>query len=260
MTWLLRGAALACAGLLSGCGTSGSNPVTFPEARFEIVSNGGNSTVEVMQLDAGGTTFTASTSTLTGRQLAFSGHLNIFLENVVPPYTGVFRRVAGSDITVTVSFTGPPGFETNSQTDTTTPARDTASVSVKLAGATPVPSPPAQNPEIRVDICAPRPGIPCSLFSSSTGQTPPPDFGFTGISFVGSVGDANFTHILGTIGNGTPPVDTPSIVFLNGATDSVEADARSPSKDQVFQVQLFIDGQLRDSETGNTDVVVKTNL
>lgn len=232
---------VACALWAAGCGTSGSNPPVLPEVQFVVgPQKSGAPVTFTASLFAGGISHTFPPD------MAFTtnGPFNIFLEGASMPYGGSFARPADSgDITVQetiVTETGVDQITTQAFTTGTDP------VTVVIPQGAPVPTTPVPpNPEVRFDVCVPSTAGQASCYAGG-------DSGVPGIAFNGSVGDAFFTHlVLGT---------TPSMYFLEGARDSVNGVFRANTAGQQLLVQMFIDGQLKETESGTGDVVVRKDL
>lgn len=233
---MMRRIALRClvvSGVLllsAGCGTSGSRPSQFAEVRFQVRPTG--KSVFTAELSANGVTHT-----LGGMQFTATSLFDFVLENAAPPYSGTFTLIDGGDIEVVLSFAdqsitaetsgvgGPPAVVTNA----TTPA-------------TPL-GPPAL--EVRFDVC-----VPSAAAGTCFG---PDDSGIFGLPFNGSVGDAATTHLV----NGS----TPTIYFLESPEDSVNGVfALNPFTGQSLLAQLFVNGELKQSDSDTHDVLLKENL
>lgn len=211
------------------CGTSGSEPTSYPEVRFRVRPNGTAKFTAALRTNGilhsfpAGTTFTASSN------------FDFYLEGAAPPYGGTFALApdspGGFDVVLTV--TGQ-----SEQTATADAAHSQVSV-----GSTAAAAPPQQ--EIRFHVC-----LPLFDFSTCFGSSDP---GVFGVTFNGSVGDPFNTYLLfGT---------TPSIYYLEGARNTVNGVfALQPSTGQNLVAQLFINGQLIQTESGAHDVLLKENL
>jgi hypothetical protein len=230
--------------VLSACGTSGSNPVLFPEVRFEVIPLG-PTTFQVESLVAGG----VDHDSVYGKDFTATAPFVFVVENAAPPYAGVFKRTGsgayGGDFTVNLRVTGQI-----EQSDSTATGKNTAEV-----GTNPPPTPGARSsPEVRIDVCAP----------SANGSScfTPGDSGIFGIGFTGNLGDPFTTHLL----PGPCPTTadlyctaTPSIFFLEEARDSVNAVFNGPLAPSLL-AQLFVNGDPRLSTSGTTNLLLREDL
>ncbi len=243
-----------------GCGTSGSNPIEFPEVHFAVQPQQGGQTVfTVDSLIAGGVTHPS----VAGRQFVATSTFEIVLENAAPPYHAVFSRppcdpsAPPCDITVTISVIAQTG--QTQVSDMTFTGKDSAVLDCMptmgvapgvqcMGGAplsgTPPPTPALANPEVRFDVCAPLPNA-STCFTAG-------DSGIFGIAFNGTLGDLVTTHLL----SGT----TPSIYFLEGVSHSVNGVFRSGIITQSLLVQMSINGTLQQAGSGTGDIVIRQDL
>jgi photosystem II stability/assembly factor-like uncharacterized protein len=105
----------------AGCGNSGSNPVLYPEVRFDVAQTKdttsiGQTTFTLETLQAGGTDH----ASIAGR--TFVVPFSFVLENAPLPYRSSFKRSAdGGEITITVSVIAQTGEKEVS--DSTLPAQ-----------------------------------------------------------------------------------------------------------------------------------------
>jgi hypothetical protein len=170
--------------------------------------------------------------------MTFTGtsSFDFYFENAPPPYSGTFTVTGGGNVAVTLTVTGQKSvgpLETS----------DGEPLVVESGSLTPgiTPGPPRQ--EIRFDVCVPS-VTAGTCFTSG-------DAGIPGLFFSGSISDASITHslVLNAVTRALPT--TPSIYFLEGAQDSVNAVFRlAVVTGQTLVVQLFIDGALE--ETGSS--------
>lgn len=237
---LMRNAAIVSAFVLFGvwgCGQSGSDPVVYPEVRFEV-RPAGQSTFRVDSLIGGG----VSHASVTGQDFIAVGPFDFVLENAAPPYQGIFTLVSGDQITVTVTVMSITG--QTQVSDATAPGKPTAMV--LTGGPAPSMTPGPGNPEVRFDVCAPlRDGTSCSTMDSTVGSF--------GVLFTGTLGDPFISHLL----SGT----TPTIYFLEGPRDTVNGVfTRQPPVGALLLAQLFINGTLKQSGASVNDVVLKQDL
>ena len=240
---------VACVAMsLTGCGESGSNPPVLPEVLFQIgPAPGGTGAPVTFSVP---TLFTAGALNTfpAGMTFTTTGVFSIYLEGATQPYGGIFVRSAGSgDITVQESIFTAPGTPQIVTRDTTAGKDPPVATVVIPAMVTPSTTPVAANPEVRFDICVPTSGA-SSCF-------PPGESGIPGVQFTGSLGDAFFTHQVGV----NPVATTPSVYFLMGARDSVNGVFQS-TNGQSLLVQLYVNGQLKQSSSGSGDVVVREDL
>lgn len=246
-----------------GCGTSGSNPIEFPEVHFAVQPQQGGQTVfTVDELIASGVTHNL------GQSFVATSTFEIILENAAPPYHAVFSRPAcdqppcAADITVTISVIAQTG--QTQVSDMTFPGKDSAVLDCVptmgvapgvqcMGGGMPPTTPPAGTPpptpgtptvEARFDVCAPSPNA-TTCFTAT-------DSGIFGIAFSGTIGDLFTTHLL----NGT----TPSIYFLEDPSHSINAVFRSGVLNQPLLAEMYINGLLRKAGSGTSDIVFRQDL
>jgi hypothetical protein len=104
---------------------------------------------------------------------------------------------------------------------------------------------PATN-EVRFEVCVP------SDNAASCG-IPGSDSGVFGLPFNGSIGDAFDTHLIGGL--------TPSIFFLDGARDTINAVfALAPFTGQNLIARMYINGELKEEGSGTGNVILKQDL
>jgi hypothetical protein len=236
---LIRRAALVLAYVIlaiSGCGTSGSDPVQYPEVHF-AVRPAGQSTFRVDSLIGNGVShFSGSKPEFTA-----TGAFDIVLENAAPPYEGIFTLVSGDQMTVTLTVIFP--------TSQSVVSKDTSpghpSVVVSTGGAVPVPPPGPANPEVRFDVCAP--------LANATACSVADSVGTFGVLFNGTLGDPYTSHLL----NGV----TPTIYFLEDPRDNVNGVfTRQPPVGVLLVAQLFFDGVLQQTQANANNVIIKQDL
>lgn len=239
--WLLiAGATL----FVSGCGTSGSNPVLYHEVRFQVApASTGIATFSVESLNANGTGygFPAGTTFTT------TGAFNFYLDGAAPPYAGTFVQVGTAPITVSVFY------DRNLVSGGNTTTGDGTQVTATALG-TPGPSTP-KTPLVRFDICAPafESGGACSTADVSGG--PAVSAGTFGIPYRGSIGDAAISHLLPSDSTRT----TPGIYFLENTNDSANGYFL-PISGQFVQAQLFVNSSLQDTVSGTGDLSLRQDL
>jgi hypothetical protein len=231
--------------LLLGCGESGSDPVLYPEVRFQVQPlEGGRAMFEVDQLIAAGVQYTS----LDGTPLVTTAIFNVVIEGAAPPYTGTFTQVGDNAIRVRLVFNVGGGNAFQVFGNTIGPG---TSVTVS-SGQQPPGDPVRPNPEARFDVCSPLTGTS----SCSTTADPPGRFG---VPFGGTIGDFFTTHVLGQPTAVDPPTASPSIYFLQNPRDQVSGVFRSNDA-TLLVASLFINGSLVESGSGTEDVVVNTDL
>ncbi len=224
---------------VGACGTSGHDVPEYPEVRFTIEPAGGG----------GGFRFLLDTlfandryeTYLTGTEFAATGPFHIVYENAQPAYGGRFTRGDGSpDLKVTLGVITASN-QTN-VSDSTLGPKDTATV---ITGGSPPRPEDLETSEVRFHICVPSPDRD-ACFSDSGSGTP-------GIPFTGTIGDTISSHQI----NGT----TPSVYFLQKAQDTVNAAiTRTGSKGPSLRAELYINGILKDTQTGTGDLIFREDL
>jgi len=230
--------ALATVLFADGCGTSGSKPIFFAEVIFQVApTRGGAAMFSVDSIVAGGIEHK-----LPG---TFTAPFNIVLENAAPPYEGRFIRAGDSDISVRLIRIPATGLTETDVTDETGIGKDTAVVAATELGVVAA-TPAVPNPEVRFNVCAPFDRV-SNCF---------PDQGTNGLPFNGTLGDAFVTRLIGASTRFTPT--TPSIYFLEGARDSVNAVLRGTG--YLLRIELVVNQQIRQTGTGGGDVVVRQDL
>ncbi len=262
----------ACLGVLfAGCGQSGSNPALFPEIRY-IVQPAGQTSFAVDFLNAGGICHKLPASQV----FTVSGPVSFFIENAPPPYIGRFRRIGTADIQVSVRVTGQ-----SVVSGSTSGSNDTVTlVASQTVPPTPVPTDctPNANPEVRFDVCAPSSGTsvcfpertctnaPSRTCSADGDCTPggtctlPVVGGIPGFEFTGTLGDAFMSHLISRPSTDDPPLTTPAMYFLENAQDSVNAVLQNTTPSQPLLIQLFIDGQGEETQSGTGEVIIRKDL
>ncbi len=256
MTWRVLLPTLCAWGVallttMTGCGTSGSEPVLFPEVRFEVSPTTGAPFQFVAErFDIGGVEYTdLAGTTLTGTATGEGGALSVFrivFENAPPSYCGTLRQVGAAAITVHLLQEGT-GIETSSTT-----SGDGTTVTTCILGS-PAPMPVAPNPAVRFDVCAPSLDLPsCAAAGGDPGRF--------GVQFSGVIGDPFVTYLLGT-GSSTvnPPAFVPAIYYFQGASQTVNA-VFTGFNGAELSVQFFINGQLNQNATGGGNLVFEQDL
>jgi len=243
---------------ISGCGTTGSDPILFPEVRFEVRPSG-QATFTVDALSGGGESYTS----VIGQQFTATAPFDFALENAGSPFEGLFRLIgvcsnnqaqcsvdsecapAGScDLggqQITVTLTVISGINQTQVSDATAPGKPTAMVAIGAlpAGVTPLPA----HPEVRFDVCAPLPGR--ATCSTKTGD------GTFGALFSGSFGDPFISYL--TSGA------TPTIYFYRAPQSNINSVlTRLPLA--LLGVQLFINGELKETQVGSGEVIISQDL
>ena len=236
--------ALAAVAALAGCGTSGSDPTEFAEVRFIVEpSAGGLAQFTVTSLIDGGLTHPS----FTGQQFSITAPFTLALLNAPLPFSASFQQIGTAPIAVTSVVSG------QSQTGPIPSTGPNSVVTMQGGGSSSTPIP--ASPEIYFTVCAPLPG--------SSSCLTPDDGGIGGIGFSGTVGDAFTTHLLpnacSTTGGAQPCTATPSIYFIEDARDSINA-VFTGGTSQTLLVQMFSNGQLRQTKIGTDDLVMREDL
>jgi hypothetical protein len=205
--------------------------------QFEVDPNPAPVTFRVDELVAGGVrhTFPADMVFTTNAPFFF------YFENAPPPYSGTFTLLSGANVHVRLFVPGTTEVH-EFNADTEAPEVTTVTVS---SGPSPVVTAPTQ--EVRFDVCVPS-ATPGTCFTSG-------DAGVPNLPFNGNLGDAFVTYLL----NGL----TPSIYFLEGARDNVNAIFRlGPVTGDALMVQLFINGALEQtgSSASSDGVIIQQDL
>jgi hypothetical protein len=269
---------------LWGCGKSGSNPIQYPEVRFDV-RPAGQANFRVDSLIGNGTTHTS----IIGQQFTATSDFSFLLENAAPPYQGSFTLVGvcttdqvstcstnsdcvapqicdqqyGCTGTCTADSDCPSmescDFGSQQITVTLTVIMATGQTQVSdatllpekrtatvLTGGTLPPGTPAPSiPEVRFDVCAPLSG----QGTCTTDAAP----GAFGVIFNGTMGDQFTSHLLNSV--------TPSIYFLEGARENVNGVfMRNPLTADLLIVQLFLNGALNQTVAGSGSVILKQDL
>jgi len=224
-----------------GCGESGSNPILYPEVRFQVEPLEGTATFEVESLAGGQIEYTS----LAGTVYTATSIFNFVFEGAGPPYSGRFKQVGDGAIRVRLVVTGggPDLFRVSEGPGTT--------VTVQTVSDNP-PTLRRPNPEVRFDVCAPVPGV----FSCWVDDPQPGTFG---IQFNGTIGDIDNTFQLGQRSAADPIPTTPSVYFLQKPVEAVSGVFRSTNSNELV-ARLFINGTQESVAAGTQDVVVRKDL
>jgi len=235
-----RTAVVAFMATLAGCGRSGSNPVLFPEIRFQVVPTG-QTTFRVDSLVAGG----VEHPSVIGQEFTATSFFNFVFENATSPRSGAFCRTSDTGaIKVVLTVTGQ-----KSQTVTEGPpsvgCAHPVVISSDLPGTPIVTTPTASSPEVRFDVCVPSPDA-SSCFTAN-------DSGIFGLTFSGTFGDLFMTYlVVGT---------TPGIYFLQNARDNVNAVlALQPTTGQLLRIELYINGAFIEAQSDSHNVIISKDL
>ena len=242
----MKRAAQACVVVLllagaSACGESGSNPVLYPEIRFQVEPLAGTATFEVQSLAGGQIEYTS----LGGTVFTATSVFNFVLEGAGPPYSGRFSQIGDGAIRVRLLVTGG-GADISGISD----GPGTTVTLQTVSDSPPQLRPP--DPEVRFDVCAPVPGV----FSCYVDAEQPGTFG---IQFNGTMGDIDTTHQLGQRSAADPAPTTPSVYFLQKPKEAVSGVFRSTNSNELV-ARLFIDGKQESVAAGTTDVVVRKDI
>ncbi len=226
---------LAVAGLcLQSCGDSNQDPPLYAEARFEVTASaGGEAVFSVDRIVVGGRAFVFPEGTV----FTSSAPFTFYVENSLAPFYGSFTRVGDADITVRLYRQPSESFVA---ADSTSGGTDTAVVSF---GGAVNPAAPLASPMVRVDLCAPIPGIgECDVTTTTSG---------TSQAFNGSVGDLTVSYLVNGI--------TPAIYLFPGAADTVSAVVASNSGVELIG-RMFVNNVLEQVDSSSDDVVLRTDL
>jgi hypothetical protein len=222
---------------VSGCGTSGSNPVLYHEVRFQVEpAAAGQATFSVVALDADGVPFGFPD----GTTFTTTGAFNFYLEGSAPPYSGTFVQEGTATISVSVFI------DRNLVSGGNTTHGPNTSVTVGPVDLGTPGSPPPQGPLVRFDICAPGPDSGTCSTTNGPGLPAVPAGNF-GIPYKGSIGDEFMSHLLESDVSRT----TPAIYFLQNARDSANG-IFTPISSQFLQAQLFVSDVLEQTTSGTT--------
>jgi hypothetical protein len=235
---------MALALVLAGCGSgkSGSHPEFFPEVRFVIEPLGGQE----------GTTFAVeyiadgdATHHFPGRTFNATNSVGFFLDNASPPYGASFRWIAGAQADIALIVSGqtiqlsrerlgpnnagpcPEGSPEQGCVEIKTIDRDGGTFGIGSG-----------NPEIRLEVSA----DPGTLFQ-------------------GTVGDFYTSYDVGFTVDDDERLQAraPAYIFFENARETISAVVRNANQLSVT-IDLYIDGELKDSDTANKDAIVKRDL
>ena len=223
-------------------------PPSVPEVRFQIGPARGSTAAPVsfaVQSLFAGSVFHSFPE---GMQFTTGGVFSFYLEGATEPYGGTFvRAMHSTDIAVQEAlFTVPGTPQIIATSDTTGKDPPVATVIIPTTATPPV-TPVTVSPEVRFDVCAPTAGQSSCFTPGASGAS--------GVAFVATIGDAFVTYLLDRSGS----YATPSMIFLESARDRVNGVFQNPAG-QLLLVQLFVDGQLRQSKLGTFQVVLSLEL
>jgi hypothetical protein len=228
--WLF--ALIMLAVVAGGCGSSGSPAEFYPEARFQVEPLGGQE----------GTTFAveyiASGNAMhffqTGREFNATEPVGFFLDNAAPPYGASFRWLAGSEADIALIVSG--------RTIQVSPIRlgpDNEVVELKsippngetLATET-------QRPEVRLEV-----------------------FADPGTLFQGTVGDFFTSYDIGFTFDDDERSEAraPAFIFFERPRETISAVVRNANQLEIT-INLYINGELTQSDTSQKDAIVKKDL
>ncbi len=270
ITFLRTSLLVALPLLLLACGESGSQPEQFSEVQYRVQQDGGG-TFALLSMSAGGFQRRLVADTVYSTQ----GPVRFMVEGAPGPYSAELCRHSGGDMTVvfTADSSNLPGqvrltFETAGQSglcrssavacmpdpsgasclsDTDCAAEEVCEKRLAIEyppGSGALATKGFADPDVRFEVCVPVSGTSCSV-----GGAPPTTV--FGRSVLGSVGDLGATYLVGD--------DSPSVYFLNSAKHNVSAIFRAAA-DEFLQVQLFVNGALRDTQSGTKDVIIREDL
>jgi hypothetical protein len=218
---------------LAGCGggKQGSHPEFFPEVRFVIEPLGGQE----------GTTFAVEYIASGDSRHHFREErifnatqpVGFFLDNAAPPYGASFEWLAGAEADIALIVSG--------RTIQISPERLGPSNDGPVEIRTNDPSPLAvrtDRPEILFEVSA----NPGTLFQGTVG-----DF-FTSYDVGFSVDDDERLQ-----------ARAPAYIFFENARETISAVMRNANGLEIT-VDLYINGELKDSDTANKDAIIKRDL
>ena len=240
----------------------------FSHVRFTVEPDRGAGVAQfqVAALQAGAVHHTS----LCHRTFTTTGPFSFFLLNAAPPYAGVFRQIGGTGIRVTMRVEGQsevvrfssgavPAF-LHAQTEDD--VADLLSPDTLQCAAEDMPA-----AELRFEVCSPINDIDCLVeqdgemdeneeASNDDPAVAASRHGAFGVEYQGAIGDADVSYLLSTTGG---PLTTPSIHFLNGAHDIVNAVIRSV-EGQALHVRFYRNAQPAQVKTGTQDIVIREDL
>jgi hypothetical protein len=240
---------------LAACGESGSNPVLFPEVRFQVQPVGGQAMFTVPWLASGGVAYTSQGAS----GLTTTGVFNFAIEGAAPPYSGMFVQMGTTPIRVALIVGGAsscnagPTVESgscivvsNDSTCTVHPAADCDAL----------PPSPNASPEVRFDVCSPLIGEPDPTCAATS--NPPGRFG---VGFNGTVGDFFRSIEVGQPATADPPTTAPTMYFLQSPRDQVSGIFRS-NDGTLLNGLLLINGVFKQFASGmaGNDVVLTSDI
>jgi hypothetical protein len=219
---------------LSACvDKSGSPPEFFPEVRFLVEPLGGqqgtNFAVEYLA------SASARHELQPGRTFTATEPVGFFLENAAPPYAASFTWIDGAEADVALIIAG--------ETIQISPVRlgpdNVGSLEIFGGGGgrDELAIDPG-DPEIRLEV-----------------------FADPGTLFQGTIGDFFISYDVGLSSDDDERLQprAPAIIFFEDARETVSAVFRN-ANDLDITIQLFVDGELKESDTSQKDAIVKRNL
>jgi len=248
--------ALPLALLCAGCGKTGSRDFRPIEVLYFVSGPTGTQfqTAAEAQPDCGSDGVgiqAANGDHQFGDRVFLTPHLFV-LENARQPVRGVFEVPPENAVGIAVDlFLG-----TNVQATTSGELAPGACSTVGTDTANTL-QPVVTSPEIRVEVCA---------ASDQTGASVPCDQNTTdpNVSFFATIGDTRGSNI--TSCNLRPLTEacrTPATFFLEDAKDSVSAiftKFSDQDRDVVLRAELYVDGNLKDTQTSKNDVIVQSDI
>lgn len=246
---------------LPGCG-SGNEPDLNYQVIYRVRAVEGATTFRLVDIRTGGSIYTIPLD----RNLftVESGTMTFLLANASPPYRAVFEWVSGGTAeinaigvqntsTLNVPLTADSVCQLGSEGTRTGCARvDLARNEGPLALA------PAGK-AVRFELCSPLVGADdCTVYDDAADIN---DNDKWSRAYDGTIGDARISNIIGQIDNKQPPeiITTPTVIFLEKPEDNVSGIFRGVT-DQLLKAQLFIDGNLKNSKTDESDIILSEDI
>ena len=223
---------IALAVLFAGCGgRGGHHPRFFPEVRFVIEPLGGQqgTTFEVDYLKSG----KARYSFQEGRVFNATEPVGFFLDNAAPPYGASFKWLAGSEADVVLIVSG--------RTLQISPERlgpgNTGSLEIRSGDPGELADLP-DKPEVRFEVDA----NPGTLFQ-------------------GTVGDFYTSYDVGFTVDDDERLQAraPAYIFFENPRETVSATVRNANGLEIT-INLYVNGNLTESDTASKDAIVKHDL
>jgi hypothetical protein len=218
--------------LVSGCGNSGSPARFHPEARFQIEPLGGQvgTSFEVEYIASGDSQHQFQT----GRIFTATEPVGFFLDNAAPPYGAKFRWLDGAEADVALIVSG--------RTVQVSPIRlgpDNPEVELRSRPARgEMLATETRRPEVRFEVFA----DPGTLFQGTVG-----DF-FTSYDVGFSFDDDERSE-----------ARAPAVIFFERPRETISAVVRNANQLEIT-LNLYINGELTESDTSRDDAIVQEDL